>query len=393
MRQLVADNLVLPQSAGLTEEILDLLPLGVCVFDRELRITFWNRTLEEWTGIESDAILGQLLQEQYPRLAGPRFRSRFEQVFETLNPVILSPALHEYFIPVQVEGSPEQMMVQRTTLRPFCRDRTYVLAIIEDVSVTHRQLDQLRADKRALVSVHQQVQDYAKQLSLSNEQLEQFAYVASHDLQEPLRKIATYCQVLYDEQGERLDEEGRDFLGVAIRGAERLQRLIKDLLVYSRVTTHGKQLEVTDAQHCLQVAIGDLELAIRESGARISSDPLPHVLAEEGQLIQLFQNLLGNAIKYRAAKTPEIHIAANEVEEGYEFSVCDNGIGIAPEHQQRVFQIFQRLHTRQEFEGTGIGLAVCKRIVERCGGAIRLQSTIGEGSTFFFTLKKEANNR
>lgn len=390
MGQLIADNPMLSQSSELTHEVLDLLPLGVCVFDRDLQIRFWNRTLEEWTGSESACILGKHLHEQYPRLATPKFRSRFEQVFETLNPVILSPALHKYFIPVEVEGTAEQMMVQRTTLRPFSQDGTLVLALIEDVTITHQQLDQLRAEKRALVEAHRVVQDYAKQLSSSNEHLEQFAYVASHDLQEPLRKIAAYCQVLYEEQGGRLDDEGREYLEIAIRGAERLQRLIKDLLVYSRVTTHGKSLVATDADDCFQLAKEDMELAIRESGAVIVCEPLPTVLAEAGQLVQLFQNLLGNAIKYRADNTPQIQVAASESPEGYEFAIHDNGIGIPAEHQQRIFQIFQRLHTRQEYEGTGIGLAVCRRIVERFGGTMRVESEVGKGSTFYFSLRTEA---
>ncbi len=378
-------------------ELLDLLPIGICVFDRNLTIRSWNRTLADWTGVAANEIVGQRLDQLYSRLDSLRFRSRIQQVFETLSPVILSPALHKYFIPVQIEGDEQRMMVQRTTLRPFNRQGTLAMAMIEDVTITHRQLDQLRSEKLALLEANKKVEDYAELLSKSNKELEQFASVASHDLQEPLRKISTYCQLLAEEQGDRLDEEGRAFLDVAIDGANRLSRLVKDLLVFSRVTTHGKPLEPTEAQECLRIAIADLEFAIQDSHATITHDPLPEVLAEQGQLIQLFQNLLGNAIKYCAASRPVVHIGVKELKgnvEGYEFSVADNGIGIESRFHERVFEVFQRLHSRSEYEGTGIGLAVCKRIVERFGGEIRIESEIGSGSTFLFTLKnQEAETR
>ncbi len=370
-------------------EVLDLLPLGVCVFDRELTVHSWNRTLADWTGIAASTVVGQQLHHFYPRLASPRFSSRLQQVFETLSPVILSPALHKYFIPVQVEGDVRRKMVQRTTLRPFNRQGTLAMAMIEDVTITHRQLDQLRSEKRSLLEANKKVEDFAEQLGKSNKELEQFAYVASHDLQEPLRKISTYCQLLAEEQGDRLNEEGREFLDIAINGADRLRQLVKDLLVFSRVTTHGKPLEPIEAQHCLEIAIADLEFAIKDSHATITHDPLPEVLAEQGQLIQLFQNLLGNAFKYCEASHPAVHVSVKTTIEGYEISVSDNGIGIEPQFQERVFEVFQRLHTRREYEGTGIGLAVCKRIVERFGGKIRIESELGSGCTFFFTLKKQ----
>ena len=379
----------LPCSLADGHKVLDLLPLGVCVFDSDLTVRSWNRTLANWTGIAVDDIVGQRLDQLYPRLSSPRFSSRLHQVFETLSPVILSPALHKYFIPVQIEGDEQQRkMVQRTTLRPFNRRGTLAMAMIEDVTITHRQLDQLRSEKLALLEANKKVEDSAEQLAKSNQELEQFAYVASHDLQEPLRKISTYCQLLAEEQGDRLDDEGREFLDIAINGADRLRQLVKDLLTFSRVKTHGKPLKPTNAQYCLETAIADLEFAIQDSKAIITHAPLPEVLAEEGQLIQLFQNLLGNAIKYCEANHPVVHVGVTENIDGFEFSISDNGIGIDPRFQKRVFEVFQRLHTRNEYEGTGIGLAVCKRIAERFGAQIRIESEIAAGSTFFFTLKK-----
>ncbi|MCH8839199.1 MAG: hypothetical protein IH831_00695, partial [Planctomycetes bacterium] len=193
------------------------------------------------------------------------------------------------------------------------------------------------------------------------------------------------------EQGDRLDEEGRDYLRVVIGAADRLRQLVQDLLAFSRVTTHGKSLAPTDAQACLEVATDNLEIAIKESGARITHDSLPVVLAEESQLTQLFQNLVGNAIKYRGDNSPVVHIGVREDSGVYEFFVSDNGIGIAPQFQKRVFKVFQRLHNRRDYDGTGIGLAICKRIVERFGGQIRIESELGSGCTFYFTVNKSTH--
>lgn len=230
-----------------------------------------------------------------------------------------------------------------------------------------------------------------QKLSQSNAELEQFAYIASHDLQEPLRKISSYCQLVKEEQANRLDEDGIEYLNVAIDGAERLRTLVRDLLAFSRITTRGKSLAPTSASHCLQAAIENLELTIDDNDGRITSDPLPDVIADESQLTLLFQNLIGNAIKFRAEPPPEVHVGGRSLGEQFEFFVRDNGIGIDPQYNDRIFQIFQRLHNRREYGGTGIGLALCKRIVERCGGKIRVVSTPNEGSTFYFTLQIAAS--
>ncbi|MCA9149369.1 MAG: PAS domain S-box protein [Planctomycetales bacterium] len=223
-------------------------------------------------------------------------------------------------------------------------------------------------------------------LARSNSELEQFAYVASHDLQEPLRTIVSYLQLLGEGQAEKFNDEGRHFMSVAIDGASRLQLLIRDLLAFSRITTRGKPLGCIDANAAFLDALANLEVAIQERNAVISADPLPSVLAEHGQLTVLFQNLIGNGIKYCDHHTPVVHVGARESGGKFEFFVRDNGIGFEPEYCEAVFEIFRRLHNRREYSGTGIGLAICKRIVERCGGEIRVDSTPGAGSTFYFTL-------
>jgi PAS domain S-box-containing protein len=224
------------------------------------------------------------------------------------------------------------------------------------------------------------------ELNRSNEELGQFAYIASHDLQEPLRMVASYTQLLSRRYKGKLDTDADEFIAYAVDGATRMQRLIQDLLAYSRVGTKGKELLNTSSEIALQTALSNLRGAIEESGALITHDPLPNVLADETQLIQLFQNLVGNAIKYQNPGTPKIHVAALNGGKQYRFSVKDNGLGIDPQYFERIFGMFQRLHKREEFAGTGIGLAICKKIVERHGGQISVDSQPGQGSTFRFAL-------
>jgi signal transduction histidine kinase/HAMP domain-containing protein len=238
-----------------------------------------------------------------------------------------------------------------------------------------------------------------QELERSNKELEQFAYVASHDLQEPLRMVSSYTQLLARRYKGKLDADADDFIAFAVDGASRMQQLIQDLLAYSRVNTRGKPFEPTDCNRVLGQVRVNLDVAIEESRTILTHDELPTLPADEGQLVQLFQNLVGNAIKFhKPGMTPQVHISATltpdpspagrgeaEVRE-WTFSVRDNGIGIDPQYYERIFVIFQRLHGRDEYPGTGIGLAICKRIVERHGGRIWVESKPGEGSTFYFTL-------
>jgi signal transduction histidine kinase len=232
---------------------------------------------------------------------------------------------------------------------------------------------------------------YTSDLARSNAELEQFAYVASHDLQEPLRMVSSFTQLLAKRYRDKLDQDAKDFINFAVDGATRMQTLINDLLAYSRVGTQGKPFRPTDGEAVFKMAVDNLASSITKNGAVITHDPLPTISGDEVQLIQLFQNLIGNAIKFHGREKPQVHVSARRQDDEWVFAVRDNGIGMAPEQQERIFSIFQRLHHRAEYPGTGIGLAICKKIVERHGGKIWVESEVERGSTFYFTVKEGQN--
>lgn len=247
-------------------------------------------------------------------------------------------------------------------------------------------------DVTLLKDAQKQLEQFNQELARSNQDLEQFAYVASHDLQEPLRMIASYLQLLERRYEDQLDQEAHEFIGYAVDGAGRMKKLINDLLAYSRVGTRGQDPEPIAVEPVLERVIRGLGMTIEETNATITYGRLPTVRADPNQLAQVFQNLISNAIKFRGEAPPQIEIRAERAEDQWIFSVQDNGIGIDPLYHDRIFIIFQRLHTRQEASGTGIGLAICKKIVERHGGRIWLDSRPGEGTTFHFSLPLEREN-
>jgi len=253
-----------------------------------------------------------------------------------------------------------------------------------EVRTLNMQLERRVAERTA------ELAERARDLERSNMELQQFAYVASHDLQEPLRTIASFTQLLAKRYHDKLDDKAREFINFAVDGSKRMQTLINDLLAYSRVGTQGKPFAPTRCDAVLDRILKNLKIGIESSGAVITREPLPVVIGDEVQLAQLFQNLLTNAIKFRAADIPRIHISATLDGTTWKFMVRDNGVGISPEHHDRIFVIFQRLHTRTEFPGTGIGLAISKKVAERHGGQIWIEATPGGGSTFCFTIPQGA---
>lgn len=232
----------------------------------------------------------------------------------------------------------------------------------------------------------QALRERSRELERSNAELEQFAYVASHDLQEPLRMVASFTQLLAERNRGKLDAEADEFIGYAVEGATRMQALIAGLLSFARVGTRARELQPTDAQAVLSRSLHTLDMALRDANATVTNEALPVVAADESQLEQLFQNLIGNAVKFHGPESPRVHVSAQPNGKEWIFSVRDNGIGIDPQFQDRIFVIFQRLHHRDEYPGTGIGLSICKKIVERHGGRIWVESAAGRGSTFRFTM-------
>jgi PAS domain S-box-containing protein len=341
----------------------------IIVWDPGFRITRFNRAFEALTGRNAEAVIGESLEILFP---AAQVVSSMQLIGKTLTgerwETVEIPIVH-------LDGSVRTVLWNSATL--FATDGTTPVATIaqgQDITERKRAEDQMA---QGLLS-----------LDRSNRDLEQFAYVASHDLQEPLRMVASFTQLLAQRYEGQLDEKAQTYIHYAVDGATRMQRLINDLLTYSRVSTQGRLFEPTDSHSVLGEALLNLSTAIEVSGAIVTNDDLPTVHADPTQLLQVFQNLIANAIKFRGKDSPHVHVSAREEGGEWLFSVKDNGIGIDAHHSDRLFVIFQRLHTRQEYPGTGIGLALCKRIVERHGGRIWFESEPGVGSTFCFALPK-----
>ncbi|HEX9710679.1 MAG TPA: ATP-binding protein [Candidatus Thermoplasmatota archaeon] len=289
-----------------------------------------------------------------------------------------APYYSEYRI-VRSDGQVRHLVSQGEVTRDGAGKATWMVGAVHDL--TDRKLGELQ-----VLQSREELAAQAADLARSNAELEQFAYVASHDLQEPLRMVASYVQLIERRYKGKLDEDADDFIQYAVEGSNRMQALIQDLLAFSRVDTRGKEFVPTDLGEELDIARQNLEVAIEESGAVITNGPLPRARADPSQVGQLLQNLLANAIKFRGPEAPRIHVSGQSNGRWCEITVKDNGIGIDPQYFDRIFLIFQRLHGREDYPGTGIGLAVCRRIVERHGGKIWVESAPGEGSAFHFTI-------
>jgi PAS domain S-box-containing protein len=359
----------LAQMEGRYRGLLEAAPDAMVVVNQGGDIVLLNVQAEKQFGYRRDELMGQKVKNIIPkgfaeRLVADALRSTEDALAQQIGTGIELTARRK-------DGSEFPIEIMLSPLESATG--ILVTAAIRDIT----------ARKTAEAHLLQNVEE----LNRSNKELEQFAYIASHDLQEPLRMVASYTQLLSRRYKGRLDSDADEFIAFAVDGASRMQRLIQDLLAYSRVGTKGRDLVDVSSEEALQEALLNLRGAIEESGALVTHDPLPGVLADEMQLIQLFQNLVGNAIKYQNPGIPRIHISAiKNGEKKWTFSVQDNGLGIDPQYFERIFGMFQRLHKREEFAGTGIGLAICKKIIERHGGSITVESQFGHGSTFRFAL-------
>lgn len=353
--------------------MVEASPAGVVVVDGDGVVVQVNAVTEQLFGYSRQEIIGNKVEMLVPA----RFTSQHSGQRESFmrSPEPRQMGLGRDVFARHADGREIPVEIGLSAFES--QGRRFVLAAVVDVSERARLQREADENSRRVAAANEALQR-------SNEELEQFAFVASHDLQEPLRKISSFCQLLQEEQGERLGEDGREYLGIAIHGAERLKTLVRDLLDFSRITTRGKPLRAVDPIVSLEAAISDLELQIKEAGATVTYDEgLPLVIADSTQLRTVFQNLIGNALKYQGDHAPEVHVGASSQGSFVRLSVSDNGIGIAREHFDRIFKIFQRLHNQREYAGNGIGLAHCKKIVERFGGRIWLESTPGEGTTFY----------
>lgn len=277
----------------------------------------------------------------------------------------------------QLEGTLEALSITHDEQERRIQARTADLAMANEA---------LKAENQERLRAEEEIKRYTKELERSNKELQQFAYVASHDLQEPLRMVGSFLQLLERRYSPQLDSNAKDFIHFAVDGAVRMQTLINDLLEYSRVGTRGKPFEHIKLNQVVAQAKKNLNVAIKENKAEIKCGKLPNIYGDDTQLTQVFQNLIGNAIKFHGDKPPEITISSMRKNGDYEIMVKDNGIGIDPQYKEKIFLIFQRLHSREEYPGTGIGLAICKRIVERHGGTIWVESQVGEGATFHLSI-------
>jgi PAS domain S-box-containing protein len=360
----------LGQMEGRYRGLLEAAPDAMVVVNRRGEIVLLNVQAERQFGYHRDELVGQKMKNIIPdgfaeRLISDGLRSPEDALAQKIGTGI-------ELIGRRKDGTEFPIELMLSPLESA--EGVLVTAAIRDITTRKTAETHL---------IHK-----VEELNRSNEELGQFAYIASHDLQEPLRMVASYTQLLSRRYKGKLDAEADDFIAFAVDGANRMQRLIQDLLAYSRVGTKGTDLLDYSSEEALQQALINLRAPIGDSGALVTHDPLPNVLADEMQLIQLFQNLVGNAIKYQSPGIPVIHVsAAMNVEKKWIFSIRDNGLGIDPQYFEKIFGMFQRLHKREEFAGTGIGLAICKKIVERHGGNISVESQPGQGSTFRFTLE------
>ena len=359
----------LKESNALSDSIINSMPGIFYLFDIHGKFVRWNDIFEHVTGYAEDEIVHlhptDLFPENERKLIFDMIQDAIQIGDTSVDANILSKSgeLTPYFL---------------TGMRIELNGQQFIIG-------TGVETTQLKMAEAALLKINQD-------LSRSNEELERFAYIASHDLQEPLRMVSSYLQLLERRYKETLDDDAKEFIGFAVDGASRMKQLINDLLTFSRVGTRGKELAPVSSQEVFDVVLKDFDLLIRETDAVIKHDPLPMVMADASQLKQVFQNIIGNALKFKGDKKPEISVRVKRYDHIIEYSISDNGIGINPQFFDRIFIIFQRLHNSEEYQGTGIGLALCKKIIQRHGGEIWVKSEPGKGSAFYFTLPAVEKN-
>lgn len=348
--------------------LFDVAPDPILIIDETGAISLVNKEAEKKFGYDPGELLGQKIEVLVPE----RYRQKHVDYRRAYSrePILRPMGSGRELFALRKDGTEFPVEISLSPMNP--EKGLLVIGIIRDI--TDRKM------------VEQELKQANLELNRSNRELEEFAYIASHDLQEPLRSVAGSCQLLRRRYAHQLDAAAQEFIDFAVAGAKRMEELINDLLTYSRVSTNAREPELADLNVVLANVLDNLRTSIDETGAEISCDKLPTLAVDPWQVAQLFQNLIANALKFRGTREPKIHIGAVKEARAWHFFVRDNGIGIDPKYFDRIFVVFKRLHSRDEYPGTGIGLASCKKIVERHGGQIWLESVLGEGSTFHFTL-------
>lgn len=360
----------------LRDRSIDSATNGILIADARLQdmpVVYCNAAFEKITGYTREEVLGK--------------NCRFLQGQDHNQ-----PGLHD------IREALRQGQEAKAELRNYKKDGTFFwnefyIAPVKDAQGILTHFIGVQTDITQRKQHEAELAEKTKELARSNAELQQFAYVASHDLQEPLRMVASYTQLLAKRYKDKLDDDAHEFIDFAVDGANRMQQLIHDLLDYSRVGSEAKTFETIDCTVVFKHVMSNLSATIQEHHAEITHDELPILQAHSTLLMQVFQNLIGNALKFQGTDNPKLHVSAKSLSLGWEFSIRDNGIGIPPDQADRIFDIFQRLHSRKEYSGTGIGLAICKRIVEKHAGRIWVESELGKGSTFYFTIQTPSVSR
>lgn len=355
---------------------LEQMQEGAAALDRRGTILYANQRLAAMLGTPLEKVIGRDLEQWMPSDARSTFREWLRRALRGGARVELDlAAAGGRRVPVCLSGrSPGAGMTPA------------LCVVVTDLSEPRQREEQLRRQTELLAQARAELERQAAELARSNAELDQFASVLAHDLREPLRAVLNYARLLVERYAGSLDDRAQRYLGRMLAGAERLDRMIEGLLEFSRVTIRGRPPAPAEAETVFAQACADLRELIERSGATVTHEPLPTVLADETQLLRVFENLLSNAIKFRGPEPPRVHVWAEPRDRQWVFAVQDNGIGIEPEERERIFAPFQRLHSGAQYPGEGLGLALARRIVERHGGRIWLESQPGRGSTFYFTL-------
>jgi PAS domain S-box-containing protein len=336
-------------------------------------ITTWNRGAERMFGYSPAEAIGKSINLILPQ-------DRINEESDILAHIGRGESI-DHFDTVRVRKDGERIHIS-VAISPMRNTAGKVVG----ASKIARDITRAKADEREIRKLNEELERRNQVLERSNIELQQFAYIASHDLQSPLRSVSGFIQLLKKKYEDQLDEQAFDWIRRAVQATGQMQTLIRDLLAFSRVDSRARPFVLMSFQDVFNDAVNQLEPSIRDAGGQVTCGQLPQVIGDRSQLVQLMDNLNGNGLKYHGEKVPHVHVSAEQIEHSWTFSVRDNGIGIAPEHYERIFEIFQRLHDKRDYPGTGIGLAVCRRIVGRHGGTIWVESTPPRGSAFHFTI-------